>query len=568
MNNMNVRRWVWQSAAVHALYQGRPIVVAHRILSALGFSGLLGRELTDFKNVRHVIKRVPIEKGERVLFVTPRNFRTHATFQAGVAQALGVRGAECAFVTCGGMMPVCEVTWAERETFPRCARCSTYVMELAENAGCMCYRMGDFVDPQVGKTVSGDLAGLSFPELERYQWNSVPVGRFAIPPTRWRLRAHHFSAHPEGRAVMTGFIRGGAMWASAFERVLVTFNPHVVVMLNGLFMEERVSWEVALRQNRRCVFFERGRDAGTVFLSHGESAPRYNVSEAWEASSQTFLPESERTKVLAAMDRRARGVQMVETYWSEKESDEVRIRSLLELDSDRPVAVLFTNVVWDTAMQDRDTIFSDMLDWLRQTIELFQTHPEWYLIIRVHPAETQIPGRESFDRVGEWLEQEFNDIPRNIRVVPPDVPIDSYTLIRMARVGCVYASTIGLEMATAGVPVVVAGAAHYANKGFTYDPTKSDNYRSQLVDLMKGIVDLPRATQIDRALKYAHLFFLRSMYPMTVLEEVQEMRPRLTYRSDQDLLPGKLPVLDVICDGILTGTSFELPTHPAMNSSI
>lgn len=46
---------------------------------------------------------------------------------------------------------------------------------------------------------------------------------------------------------------------------------------------------------------------------------------------------------------------------------------------------------------------------------------------------------------------------------------------------------------------------------------------------------------------------------MTVLEEVHEMRPRLAYQSDRDLLRGKRPVLDVICDGILKGTSFEFP---------
>lgn len=558
MSPMGFEKWAWQSAAVHALYQGTPIVVAHRVLSALGFKGLLGTELTDLAKVDREDGAGSVLGEVRVLFVTPRNFRTHATFQAGVAQALAARGVECAFVTCGGIMPVCEVTWAEREYFPRCARCSAYVTELAENAGMTCFRLSDYADQEVGSVVARELAALSVEQLMNYEWRSIPIGRFAVSPTRWRLRSHHFSAHPEGREVMTGFIRGGATWATGFERVLNTFDPHVVMMLNGLFMEERMSWEIASHQGRRCVFFERGRDAGTVFLSHGDSAPRYNVSDTWEASLQLPLPELEKAKVLAAMDRRARGIQMVETYWTVKESDEARIRTLLKLEQDRPLAVLFTNVVWDTAMQDRDTIFSDMLDWLRQTVQLFRLHPEWCLVVRIHPAETQVPGRESYDRVGDWLQREFRDLPENVRVVPPDVPIDSYTLIRMAQVGCVYASTIGLEMAVAGVPVVVAGAAHYARKGFTHDPIGVEEYRSQLSDLMQGRTTLPRATQIDRALGYAHVFFLRRMYPMTVLEEVQEMRPRLTYQSHRDLLHGKHPVLDVICDGILEGKSFGL----------
>ena len=561
MSQTGLRRLAWKSAVVRALYQGRPIVMAHRLLSALGFNGLLGRELGDFKNVRRDAVRDVNGEAERVLFVVPRNFRTHATFQAGVAQALAVRGARCAFVTCGGIMPVCEVTWAERETFPRCARCSVYVTELAENAGLACYRLADYADQEVGRAVARDLATLSVEQLLRYEWQSIPLGRFAIAPARWRLRSHHVSDHPDGRAVMMDFIRGGAVWATAFERVLKAFDPHVVMMLNGLFMEERVSWDIASRQKRRCVFFERGRDAGTVFLSHGDSAPRYNVSETWDRSLEMPLSESERNTVLTAMDRRARGVQMVETYWSVKESDEARIRTLLRLDPNRPVAVLFTNVVWDTAMQDRDTIFSDMLDWLRKTVQLFQAQSEWCLVVRIHPAETQVPGRESYDRVENWLSREFPQLAENIRVVSPDVPIDSYTLIRMARVGCVYASTIGLEMAVAGVSVVVAGAAHYARKGFTYDPSSLEEYRCQLSELMQNRRTFSRETQIERALQYAHVFFLRRMYPMTILDEVHEMRPRLAYQSDRELASGRSPVLDVICDGILKGASFEFPAR-------
>ena len=556
------RRWAWQSRLLRSLYQGAPIVALHKLLSMLGIKGILGWELTDLAGVHRATdsKRIPVGVQQRVLFVTPRNFRTHATFQVGVAQALVARGARCALATCGGIMPVCEVTWAEREYFPRCARCSTYVTELAEQAGIPLYRLSDHVVPGADRNIARDLAHLDVEGLVDYEWNSLPLGRFAIPPTRWRLRSHQFSMHPEGREVLASFIRGGTMWATCFEQVVKTFDPHVVVMLNGLFMEERISWAVASKLGRRCVFFERGRDAGTVFLSHGQSAPRYNVSENWDQVSQVPLPEEERARIVTAIDRRARGIQLVETYWAVKESDEVNIRSSLQLSHEMPLAVLFTNVVWDTAMQDRDTIFADMLDWLRHTLRFFRERREWGLVIRIHPAETQVPGRESYDRVGDWLQDEFRDLPGNVRVVPPDVPIDSYTLARMAKVGCVYASTMGLEMAVAGVPVVVAGAAHYAKKGFTYDPTDIANYHSLLNDLMNDRRRLPRSAQIDLALRYAHVFFLRRMYPMTVLEERHEMRPRLTYRSFDDLLPGKRPVLDVICDGILEGSSFEF--HP------
>ncbi len=455
-------------------------------------------------------------------------------------------------------MPVCEVTWAERELFPRCPRCTAYVKDAAELAGIKSYSVAEEVDGFRDATFLSETESLTLQELTGYVWNDLPLGRYAIPAARWRLRSHDISTHPDGRVVLSGFIRNGARWASGMKHILERFNPDVLVMLNGLFMEERVSWALAQKQGCRCIFFERGRDAGTVFLSHEQSATRYDISESWQRVGNIPLTTEERRKVCEVMERRVRGEQLIETYWAVKESDQEKICRKLRVDRNRPLALLFTNVSWDTSMQDRDTIFAGMMEWLRYTIDIFRLHPEWTLVIRIHPAETQVAGRESFERVGEWIMQEFRPLPDNVRLVLPDVPIDSYALMSLARLGLVYASTTGLELAVTGVPVIVAGGAHYAAKGFTHDPSSREEYSKQVELLMHGDRSIPRVEQVERALRYAHLFFLRRMFPMTVVEEPVYARPRLAYESVGELMPGHRKVLDVICDGIMNGSEFEL----------
>jgi hypothetical protein len=177
----------------------------------------------------------------------------------------------------------------------------------------------------------------------------------------------------------------------------------------------------------------------------------------------------------------------------------------------------------------------------------------------VHPAETQVPGRESYDRVADWVTRQNGQLPENVRVIPPEEPIDSYALMSMATVGCVYASTVGLELAVKGTPVVVAGSAHYSGKGFTYDLGSRAEFESILAPLMKGERSIPQARQIELALRYAYLFFLRRTFPMTVLVEPKEARPRLAFSSTQDLQQGQHPALDIMCDGILHHAEFELP---------
>jgi hypothetical protein len=456
-------------------------------------------------------------------------------------------------------LPVCEVAWAEKEFLPRCARCTEYVRDLAALGGLRSFAVKDYRDEAVGQRIEPELARMPIEALLRFEWKNLSLGAYAVPAARWRLRSHQIEQHPDGHAVLSGFIRSGAVWASGMERILDEFKPDVLVMLNGLFMEERVTWALAQARGLRCVFFERGRDAGTVFFSQGQSAPRYDVSRGWEMVQTVPFPEEERARARAVIERRRRGEQLVETYWRERESDGGKISSQLGLPVGAPLAVLYTNVVWDTAMQDRDTIFDGMTAWLRHTIEIFRCHPEWMLVIRVHPAESQVAGRESYERVGDWVRREFDDVPDNIRIVLPETPIDSYALMSMAQVGLVYASTAGLELAVEGTPVVVAGDAHYRHKGFTHDPASVEEYDAMITTLMQGRRAIAREQQVDLALRYSHLFFLRRMYPMTVLQEPEDSRPRLAYESPDFLMPGRSRVLDLICDGILTGSEFELP---------
>src|SRR5947209_7996057 len=167
----------------------RGFLVAHRHLMRLGIPNLMGREFGD---LRRVTRDFPPEHRSattrpRVLFVIPRYWRTHAVFQVGIAQALTVRGARCAVATCGGVMPACLITWAERERVPPCGKCSAYVRDLAGLAGLEHFTLASSDDGQLPPDVAAEIGSLSLEQLLEYEFRRLPLGRYALPSARWRL---------------------------------------------------------------------------------------------------------------------------------------------------------------------------------------------------------------------------------------------------------------------------------------------------------------------------------------------------------------------------------------------
>ena len=81
----------------------------------------------------------------RILVASLRGWSTHNAYELVIAQALRLRGAEVALLTCGGGMPACELGWA-RHAHPRpCDRCAWLTNSVIEVAGLSHYRLGDLL---------------------------------------------------------------------------------------------------------------------------------------------------------------------------------------------------------------------------------------------------------------------------------------------------------------------------------------------------------------------------------------------------------------------------------------
>jgi hypothetical protein len=364
----------------------------------------------------------------------------------------------------------------------------------------------------------------------------------------WVLRTPEVHAAPEGPAAENDMAVSAAAVEQAAHRILDRFRPDVLFLVNGLFAAERVFREVAHARGVRAPTYEIAPRGSALVFSQGEPAPLYDTSAAWSAVRNRPLTAEQRQAIDRLLEDRARGVGAHERYFDETVDEVDAVRAKLMIPAESRVATLFTNLSWDSAVLHRDLAYGSMLEWIDAVVESARRRPDLTLIVRVHPAEHSWGTRQPV-----WDALHSNSLPDNVRVVGPGDPTSSYTILDVSDVVLTYASTIGLEAAVRGLPVVVAAKTHYRDCGFTIDVSQHDELESALDRARR-----PTEEQVELARRYAFTFFFRCMIPFPTVR-TEEGFAKAVPSSREEILPGRDPYLDFVCDRILDGADFVLP---------
>ena len=281
----------------------------------------------------------------------------------------------------------------------------------------------------------------------------------------------------------------------------------VVIIPNGSILEFGAVYRTANHLGVPIVTFEFGEQRERLWLTQNGEVLRQDTSEMWLAREGIPLASHEEDTIRALFDARTHGNlwKNFKRQWQVGSSQGAQSAlQALDLDPEKPIALLCTNVVGDSLALNRQIFTDGMADWLSTTARHLSETRDTQLIVRVHPGELLGAGHPSLRIIDEVLPE----LPDNVRVIPPESGINTYDLIELASVGLVYTTTVGLEMVMSGVPVIVAGQTHYRDKGFTYDPKTLGEY----VKLLDGIQDKEKALpleegQVDLAWRYAYRFF-------------------------------------------------------------
>lgn len=288
-------------------------------------------------------------------------------------------------------------------------------------------------------------------------------------------------------------------------------RPDVVLIPNGLILEMGIVFRVARHLGIPAVTYEFNDQREQIWLAQNSSIMQQDADYLVEARCHLPMTDAMYER-LADLENARRGARVwgkskrLWQYVSSQGADETR--KTLGLD-DRPVVMLAANVLGDSLTLGRDIFAASMTEWITKTVQFFAARPDVQLVIRIHPGEKLVPQAKS---MGVVVREALPEIPNHIHVIGALDKVNTYDLIEIADLGLAYTTTVGLETAMNGAPVVSCGRTHYRGRGFTVDPNSWDEYFSALESVLS---DLPAHRlsdeQIAKAWNYAYRFFFE--YP-------------------------------------------------------
>jgi hypothetical protein len=526
------------------------------------WTGLLRHGAEDFFARRDEASRTA--DAPRVLVATgTAGYALGALVESSLAVALTLRGAKVDFLICDGALPACQQSdfgdlLADRASSqwpqPRCEKCYTQGSQCYAPLGLDVLRYSDFLDAEARDWAHAQAASVPVTAIPAFELDGLKVGEHAhAGALRYFARADLAN---EGRseAVLRAYFKAALLTTRCVQRLLEERQYSVACFHHGIYVPQGLVGEVCRSRGVRVVNWNPAYRDHSFIFSHGDSYHHTMISEPVETWQDLDLTPARQLEIEQYLEDRRTG--RGDWIWFLHSGADGGGRDALAgvgVDRQRPFVTLLTSVMWDAQLHYESNAFDSMLDWIFETIAYFGAHPDRQLVIRIHPAE--ITGNiASRQRVVDEVAARFAALPPNVFIVPPDDPLSTYELIDASQAVLVYNTKTGIEIASRGIQVVVAGEAWIRSKGFSLDASSREEYL-RILDGLPAVGRLTAAAR-TRALKYAYHFFFRRMIPLSFVHSRERFKFELSLTGLRDLLPGREPGLDCICDGILDGAPF------------
>ncbi|WNC52878.1 MULTISPECIES: hypothetical protein [unclassified Thermosynechococcus] len=254
------------------------------------------------------------------------------------------------------------------------------------------------------------------------------------------------------------------------EKLIQYFKPSQVVTYNGRFACSKPIIYLCKKYSIPVFYHERGATKERYYLSdkppHDFKAIRASIKKMWELSQDQNKEEIAESYFL----RKIKGEGIGWVSFTEKQ-----IKGMVPEKSKKYRWTYYSSSD-DEYIYVEDSIehpiFKSQIEAIRWLINYAAQLDDVELVIRVHPHKEQKSQR---------LRNFWNNLGgKNVSVIPSHSPIDSYALAKNSDLIIVYSSTMGVEAAYLGKPVITIGDATYKGLDCTYEPSSLQELKDYL----------------------------------------------------------------------------------------
>lgn len=266
----------------------------------------------------------------------------------------------------------------------------------------------------------------------------------------------------------TALRRQAVRYLRGFERLFQDRRPAAIVVENGYLLAPRAAVAVARRLGVRQLAIENSFLKDRFFLEGltGAVGNRHSLVQLnWEMVRDRVLTEEQREQLQAYLAARDVSSNFGGYIRHDAALEPAEIRRRLGVPDDRRLALLISQVPFDSVVSMDSPLYDDLLDFITDCIRIFRDHPEYHLVVRLHPLEAH----ESLGANFTLERLQALGLPEGNYSIVHSTQLNTYGLMDAADFGLCINSQAGLEMLSRGKPVAVVGDAFYARKGFTLD---------------------------------------------------------------------------------------------------
>lgn len=464
-----------------------------------------------FGKIKHSVAK---GRSPKVLILALRSIPTTnlVYFDAVFGHAFKKLGCDVKMLYCDGVLDSCDADTVFRNQKPQCFVCKKLGGCVRNSLNLDNVFYSQYISKSDVEEIKKEVAALHDEELSGHQYLGVNVGKHAhASAVRHFLFGNLDMNNPKEVLIFRKRLVSSMIAVRVAERIYSREKPDVFFMLHGIYSTWGPFRDYYRLKGVDTVIYVNTPSRFGHFIFYRNVTPNDIVSAyAWSEFRNLPLGKEEEKQIDSCLSFR-RGGKSGDLEMYGENFDDAKNNAILELLSKNKYSrryVMYPNVAWDAVLEGQPSkIFEDIFSWLDETIKFFKERKDYQLIVKPHPAELVL--EKCSKSIKDFILEKYNHLPENIIILGADVPLRAYDLIDSNTVTIVFNGSVGLEMASVGIPVLAAANVHYKDAGVVYEADTLKDYLSLLNNPDK-LISFAK-DNAEQAKKYAYFYFFKSM---------------------------------------------------------